>query len=56
MLESAGIESFLIDENMARLETAFAIGIRLRVKPGDAETAMEVLDQQVPDEPEEEEE
>ncbi len=54
LLESCGIECFIADDNMARMETAMAIGMRLRVKPEDAEAAIEILDQPIPDEPEDE--
>jgi hypothetical protein len=50
-LESAGIYSFLCDENIARLEWGYAQvvgGIRLQVRPEDREAADEVLSQPVP--------
>ena len=45
-LESAGIECFLADANIARLEWPLLIGgMRLQVSPSDAEAARELLDQ-----------
>jgi hypothetical protein len=48
LLESAGIECYLADDNIVRLDwfISNAIGnMRLQVKPADAETAIEILDQ-----------
>ena len=48
LLESAGIECYLADDNIVRLDwfISNAIGnMRLQVKPTDAETAIEILDQ-----------
>jgi hypothetical protein len=48
LLESAGIECYLADENIVRLDwfISNAIGnMRLQVKLADAETAIEILDQ-----------
>jgi hypothetical protein len=48
LLESAGIECYLADDNIVRLDwfLSNAIGnMRLQVKPADAETAIEILDQ-----------
>jgi hypothetical protein len=53
-LESAGIECCLIDDNMVRLDWGASIvlgGVKLQVKPKDAETALALLDQPVPEEP-----
>ena len=45
-LESAGIECFLADANIARLEFPLLIGgMRLQVSPTDAEAARELLNQ-----------
>lgn len=55
LLESCGIDCFIADENMARVETGWAIGIRLQVKQEDADAATEILDQPIPDEPEDKE-
>lgn len=52
-LESAGIECSLADDNMVRLDWGISIvlgGVKLRVKPEDAEAALEFLDQPVPEE------
>lgn len=43
-LDSAGIESFLADENMAWLDSPLVRGMRLQVNPDDAETAIELLE------------
>jgi len=53
-LESAGIECCLVDDNMVRLDWGASIvlgGVKLQVKPEDAETALAILDQPVPEEP-----
>jgi hypothetical protein len=58
MLESAAIECFLENDNMVRLDWLIsnALGnIKLQVKRNDAETALEILDQPVPDDAENEE-
>jgi hypothetical protein len=50
LLESSGIECFLADENIVRLDwfISNAIGnMRLQVREEDAETALEILDQPV---------
>ena len=44
-LDSAGIECFLADENMAWLDSPLVRGMRLQVSPDDAETAIALLDQ-----------
>lgn len=52
-LESAGIECYLVDDNMVRLDWGISIvlgGVKLRVKPEDAEAALVFLDQPVPEE------
>ena len=43
-LDSAGIESFLADLNIARLEWPLSQGTRLQVNPDDAESAIAVLE------------
>lgn len=56
-LESAGIECRLLDDNMVRLDWGASIvlgGVKLQVKPEDAETALALLDQPVPEEPDDE--
>ena len=52
-LESAGIECYLVDDNMVRLDWGISIvlgGVKLRVKSEDAEAALVILDQPVPEE------
>ena len=52
MLESAGIEVFLQDENLVRLDwqvSNFIGGIRLQVDEVDAKAALELLEQPVPE-------
>jgi len=44
-LESAGIESFLADLNLARIEWPAVRGLRLQVEAEDAAAALEVLEQ-----------
>jgi Putative prokaryotic signal transducing protein len=44
-LESAGIECFLTDTNVTRLEWPLSRGMRLQVNPEDAEIAVACLDQ-----------
>jgi hypothetical protein len=49
-LESAGIECFLADENLVRLDwfiSNFIGGIKLRVRPQDAENAQKILDEPI---------
>ena len=51
-LESAGIESFLADENLVRLHWLYSNlvgGVKLFVRPEDAEEANRVLDDAVPE-------
>jgi len=43
-LESAGIECFLADANITRLEWPISRGMRLQVNPEDAATAVAVLE------------
>jgi Putative prokaryotic signal transducing protein len=52
MLESEGIQTYLIDENMVRLDWFISNilgGIKLRVRAEDAEAAREILDQPIPE-------
>jgi hypothetical protein len=52
MLDSAGIESFLGDENLVRLDWFYSNlvgGIKLMVREEDAETARVVLEQNIPE-------
>lgn len=52
MLESAGIECFLADDNMVRMDwfiSNFIGGIKLQVAPGEAEAAIALLDQPIPE-------
>jgi len=52
MLDSAGIESFLGDENLVRLDWFYSNlvgGIKLTVREEDAETAMAVLEKNIPE-------
>jgi hypothetical protein len=44
-LESAGIESYLADSNMGRIEWPVTRGMRLQVKSEDAAEAIALLDQ-----------
>ena len=44
-LSAAGIESFLTDANIARLDWPLSRGLRLQVLVDDAETALAILDQ-----------
>jgi hypothetical protein len=48
-LSAAGIESFLTDANIARLEWPLSRGMRLQVSADDAESAIELLDQPADD-------
>lgn len=51
-LESAGIRTYLRDENLARLEwqiSNFIGGIRLQVEAADESAALEILSQPIPD-------
>jgi Putative prokaryotic signal transducing protein len=52
MLDSAGIESFLGDENLVRLDWFYSNlvgGIKLMVREQDAETARSVLERNIPE-------
>jgi hypothetical protein len=51
-LESAGIETFLADANIARLEWRVSRGTRLQVHASDVEAALALLDQPALVEPE----
>ena len=51
-LESAGIESFINEENIVRMDWFFSNlvgGIKLKVKPEDVKAAQEILDQPIPE-------
>ena len=55
-LDSAAIECRLVDDNMVRLDWGLANmlgGVKLQVKADDAEVALELLEQPVPDQPDE---
>ena len=50
-LESAGIESCLVDDNLVRLDWFWSNlmgGIKLQVRPEDADAAISILDQPIP--------
>ncbi len=52
MLDSAGIESFLGDENLVRLDWFYSNlvgGIKLMVREEDAETARTLLKENIPE-------
>ncbi len=52
-IESAGIECFLADENIVRMDwfiSNFVGGIKLQVKPDEVDAALEVLNQPIPEE------
>jgi hypothetical protein len=52
LLDGAGIECFLADDNMTRMNWFYANalgGIRLQVRPEDAEEAARILDQPAPE-------
>jgi hypothetical protein len=52
ILDSAGIESFLADENLVRIDWFYSNlvgGIKLLVRAQDAETARKILDQETPE-------
>jgi hypothetical protein len=54
VLDSAGIESFLGDENMVRLDWFYSNlvgGIKLMVRKEDAETARALLEKNTPEKP-----
>jgi hypothetical protein len=44
-LESAGIECFLADANMAWMDSPVVRGMRLQVSPDDAASAIELLNE-----------
>src|ERR1022692_1625336 len=51
-LESAGIEAYLLDDNMIRMDWFISNllgGIKLQVRPEDVEAANEILDQPTPE-------
>lgn len=51
-LESAGIETFLVDDNMIRMDWFYSNllgGIKLKVRAEDAEAANEILSQPIPE-------
>jgi hypothetical protein len=51
-LESAGIQAYLIDDNMIRMDWFISNllgGIKLKVRPEDAEAATEILNQPIPE-------
>jgi hypothetical protein len=51
-LESAGIQSYLVDDNMIRMDWFISNllgGIKLKVCPEDAEAAREILNQPIPE-------
>src|SRR5271166_4770657 len=51
-LESAGIQAYLIDDNMIRMDWFISNllgGIKLKVRPEDAEAASEILNQPIPE-------
>src|SRR5271167_3637235 len=51
-LESAGIQAYLVDDNMIRLDWFISNllgGIKLKVRPEDAEAANEILNQPIPE-------
>jgi|ERR1700681_734618 Putative prokaryotic signal transducing protein len=49
MLESTGIECFLADDNAARILGSDIAGIRLQVSSVDADAALTLLNQSIPD-------
>lgn len=51
-LESAGIEAYLVDDNMIRMDWFYSNllgGIKLKVRPDDVEAAQEILSQPIPE-------
>jgi hypothetical protein len=51
-LESAGIQAYLVDDNMIRMDWFISNllgGIKLKVHPEDAEAASEILNQPIPE-------
>jgi hypothetical protein len=49
-LEAAGFDAFLTDLNIARLDWPCSRGLKLQVKPEDADEALAVLDDSALDE------
>ena len=49
MLDSAGIECLLGDENLVRIDWFLADGIKLMVREEDADTARKLLEENVPE-------
>ena len=52
ILESTGVESFLIDETTIRMDWLWSNllgGVKLCVNPEDAEAAIQILNQEIPD-------
>ena len=55
-LESAGIESYMVDDNMVRIFVpTFTEGVRLQVRPEDLAVATEILEEPAPENLEDEE-
>lgn len=51
-LESAGVESFLVDETTIRMDWLWSNllgGVKLGVRPDDVETAIQILSQEIPE-------
>jgi Putative prokaryotic signal transducing protein len=51
-LESAGIQAYLVDDNMIRMDWFISNllgGVKLKVRPEDAEAANEILNQPIPE-------
>ena len=51
-LESAGIQAYLVDDNMIRMDwfiSNLLCGIKLKVRPEDADAANEILNQPIPE-------
>jgi hypothetical protein len=51
-LESAGIEAYLVDDNMVRMDWFYSNligGIKLKVRPEDVDAANEILSQPIPE-------
>jgi hypothetical protein len=51
-LESAGIQTYLVDDNMIRMDWFISNllgGVKLKVRTQDAEAAMEILNQPIPE-------
>jgi len=55
-LESAGIECYMVDDNMVRIFVpTFTEGVRLQVRPEDLAVATEILEEPAPENLEDEE-